>query len=151
MTEPTKHAGGRPTKYTPELLEECHRYLKDFNTLPSIAGLAVRLDVARETLQAWAKDEDKPEFSHIYGKLMSMQEDELIRNGLMGHFNASITKMILTKHGDVASTLSEYPCLVKMILTKHGYSDKVDATSSDGSMTPTSQPVVIRLVGPDDE
>lgn len=129
MTE-DKQPVGRPTKCTPELLEECHRYLKDFNTLPSIAGLAVRLDVARETLQAWAKDEDKPEFSHIYGKLMSMQEDELIRNGLMGHFNASITKMILTKHG---------------------YSDKVDATSSDGSMTPTSQPVVIRLVGPDDE
>jgi len=130
MTEPTKHAGGRPTKYTPELLEECHRYLKDFNTLPSIAGLAVRLDVNRDTLQTWAKDEDKPEFSDIYGKLMAMQEDELIRNGLMGHFNASITKMILTKHG---------------------YSDKVDATSSDGSMTPSSQPVVIRLVGPDDE
>ena len=130
MTEPTKHAGGRPTKYTPELLEECRQYLKDYNTLPSIAGLAVRLDVARETLQAWARDEDKPEFSHIYTKLMAMQEDELIRNGLMGHFNASITKMILTKHG---------------------YSDKVDATSSDGTMTPTSQPVVIRLVGPDDE
>ena len=130
MTEPIKHAGGRPTKYTPELLEECHRYLKDFNTLPSIAGLAVRLDVNRDTLQTWAKDEDKPEFSDIYGKLMAMQEDELIRNGLMGHFNASITKMILTKHG---------------------YSDKVDATSSDGSMTPSSQPVVIRLVGPDDE
>ena len=117
-------------KTEPELLEECRRYLKDFNTLPSIAGLAVRLDVNRDTLQTWAKDEDKPEFSDIYGKLMAMQEDELIRNGLMGHFNASITKMILTKHG---------------------YSDKVDATSSDGSMTPTSQPVVIRLVGPDDE
>ena len=130
MTEPTKHAGGRPTKYTPELLEECRKYLKDYNTLPSIAGLAVRLDVARETLQAWARDEDKPEFSDIYAKLMAMQEDELIRNGLMGHFNASITKMILTKHG---------------------YSDKVDATSSDGTMTPASQPVVIRLVGPDDE
>ena len=129
MTEPTKHAGGRPTKYTPELLEECRKYLKDYNTLPSIAGLAVRLEVARETLQAWAKDDDKPEFSHIYSKLMAMQEDELIRNGLMGHFNSSITKMILTKHG---------------------YSDKVDATSSDGTMTPTSQPVVIRLVGPDE-
>ena len=130
MTEPTKHAGGRPTKYTPELLEECRKYLVDFNTLPSIAGLAVRLNVNRDTLHAWAKDEDKPEFSDIYAKLLAKQEDELIRNGLMGHFNASITKMILTKHG---------------------YSDKVDATSSDGSMTPTSQPVVIRLVGPDDE
>ena len=125
-----KRPVGRPSKYTPELLEECRRYLKDYNTLPSIAGLAIRLDVARETLQAWANDEDKPEFSHIYAKLMAMQEDELIRNGLMGHFNASITKMILTKHG---------------------YSDKVDATSSDGTMTPASQPVVIRLVGPDDE
>ena len=119
MTEPTKHAGGRPTKYTPELLEECHRYLTDYNTLPSIAGLAVRLGIARETLQAWARDNDKEEFSHIYTQLLAKQEDELIRNGLMGHFNASITKMILTKHG---------------------YSDKVDATSSDGSMTPTSQP-----------
>ena len=130
MTEPTKHAGGRPTKYTPELLEECRKYLKDYNTLPSIAGLAVRLDVSRDTLQTWAKDEDKPEFSDIYAKLMAMQERDLIKNGLMGVFNASITKMILTKHG---------------------YSDKVDATSSDGTMTPASQPVVIRLVGPDDE
>jgi hypothetical protein len=129
MTEPTKHAGGRPTKYTPELLEECHRYLTDYNTLPSIAGLAVRLGIARETLQAWARDNDKEEFSYIYTQLLAKQEDELIRNGLMGHFNASITKMILTKHG---------------------YSDKVDATSSDGSMTPTSQPVTIRLVGPDE-
>jgi hypothetical protein len=129
MTEPTKHAGGRPTKYTPELLEECHRYLTDYNTLPSIAGLAVRLGIARETLQAWARDNDKEEFSHIYTQLLAKQEDELIRNGLMGHFNASITKMILTKHG---------------------YSDKVDTTSSDGSMTPTSQPVTIRLVGPDE-
>ena len=125
-----KRPVGRPSKYTPELLEECRKYLKDYNTLPSIAGLAIRLDVARDTLQAWANDEDKPEFSDIYAKLMAMQEDELIRNGLMGHFNASITKMILTKHG---------------------YSDKVDATSSDGTMTPASQPVVIRLVGPDDE
>lgn len=130
MTEPTKHAGGRPTKYTPELLEECRKYLKDYEVLPSIAGLAIHLDVARETLQAWAKDDDKEEFSHIYAKLMAMQERDLIKNGLMGVFNASITKMILTKHG---------------------YSDKVDATSSDGTMTPASQPVVIRLVGPDDE
>ena len=129
MTEPTKHAGGRPTKYTPELLEECHRYLTDYNTLPSIAGLAIRLGISRETLQAWARDNDKEEFSHIYTQLLAKQEDELIRNGLMGHFNASITKMILTKHG---------------------YSDKVDTTSSDGSMTPTSQPVTIRLVGPDE-
>ena len=130
MTEPTKHAGGRPTKYTPELLEECRKYLKEYDVLPSIEGLAIHLDVSRDTLQVWAKDDDKPEFSDIYAKLMAMQERDLIKNGLMGVFNASITKMILTKHG---------------------YSDKVDATSSDGTMTPASQPVVIRLVGPDDE
>lgn len=124
-----KRPVGRPSKYTPELLAECHQYLKDYNTFPSIAGLAVRLKVSRDTLHTWAKEEDKIEFSDIYTQLLALQEDELLRNGLMGHWNAS---------------------MAKMVLTKHGYSDKVDATSSDGSMTPTSQPVTIRLVGPDE-
>lgn len=127
MTE-EKRPVGRPTKYTPELIAECYKYLEDYNTIPSIAGLAVRLKVHRDTLHTWAKDDDKEEFSDIYEHLMALQEDELLRNGLNGNWNASMTKAILTKHG---------------------YSDKTDITSGDKPIE--SGPTIIQLVGPDDE
>jgi hypothetical protein len=121
MTE--KHPGGRPSKYTPELLENCRKYVyggweECGDLIPSIAGLACELQVSRETLHQWAKDEKKPEFSDMYKDLLSFQERKLISGGLSGDFSSAITKMVMYKHG---------------------YSEKVeqDHTSSDGTMTPT--------------
>ena len=113
--------GGRPRTYKPEMVKKARNYIDqhlDFgDPVPTVAGLACVLGVVRETCHAWAKDEDKPEFSHILRELAQKQERVLIANGLMGEFNAPITKMMLTKHG---------------------YSDRLenDHTSSDGSMTP---------------
>ena len=121
-------SGGRPTVYGPEVLKKARGYLTAFKDMgdpvPSIAGLACVLGVVRETCHAWAKDQDKEEFSNILKELAQRQERELLSNGLAGNFNASITKMMMTKHG---------------------YSDKVeqDHTSSDGSMTPQ---VVERII-----
>jgi hypothetical protein len=121
-------SGGRPTVYGPEVLKKARGYLTSFKDMgdpvPSIAGLACVLGVVRETCHAWAKDPDKEEFSNILKELAQRQERELLSNGLAGNFNASITKMMMTKHG---------------------YSDKVeqDHTSSDGSMTPQ---VVERII-----
>jgi len=96
-------AGGRPSKYGPEILEETAKYLVNYkdsgDLIPSIAGLAVRLGVCRDTLHTWSKEDDKPEFSDIYAKLLATQENLLVNNGLSGAFNASITKLVLGKHG----------------------------------------------------
>lgn len=115
---------GRPRTYKPDMAEKARRYIanhEDFNDpVPTVAGLACVLGVVRDTCYQWAKDEDKPEFSDILNELAQKQERCLVRGGLMGNFNAPITKMMLTKHG---------------------YSDRVetDHTSSDGSMSPVTE------------
>ena len=115
--------GGRPSDYTPELVKKAWAYANGGwaeagDPVPSVAGLACEIGIRRETCHVWAKDENK-EFSNILKKIAETQERQLLRGGLSSAFNASITKMILTKHG---------------------YSDKVetDHTSSDGTMTPTT-------------
>jgi len=90
---------GRPTDYTPELLESAWKYIKDCpDVIPSIEGLCDHIDIARVTAYAWAKDENK-EFSYILEALMRKQGKTLINNGLSGGFNSTIAKLILTKHG----------------------------------------------------
>jgi len=99
---------GRPTKYTETLLDKAYEYINDgwrfdesgeMNQIPSHVGLALNLDITRETLYSWAKDEDKKEFSDILDKIMSVQQKVLIDNGLTGAFNSTITKLVLGKHG----------------------------------------------------
>jgi hypothetical protein len=126
---------GRPTSYTPELVEHAWHYARGGwqdagDPVPTVAGLACEIGMARETLHRWAKDDDKAEFRHILETIASNQERQLVKGGLEGNFNAPISKMMLTKHG---------------------YSDRVenDHTSSDGSMTPPTT-IVLRGVKPDD-
>lgn len=120
--------GGRPTSYTPELLQRAEEYLEQYanlgDAIPSIAGLACHIGVTRETCHAWDREEGKEEFSHILKRLLQKQEKTLLTNGLGGVFNSTITKLVLSKHG---------------------YSDKIEQahTSPDGSMTPT---VVERVI-----
>jgi len=116
----------RPTKYSEELLDIAKDYLKNFKKhgdfVPSVEGLADTLDIHRDTVYDWKDKYD--EFSDIYKKVLTKQARGLINGGLSNEFNASTTKMMLTKHG---------------------YSDRIetDISSSDGSMKPT----VIELVG----
>lgn len=97
------HPGGRPTLYTPELLEEVKDYLVTYeergHEIPSIAGLACELGVGRRTLHDWAADPEKPEFSRILEQLLSKQEFVLFNKGLNGKFNSNIVKLALGKHG----------------------------------------------------
>ena len=128
-------SGGRPTLVTTELVTAAWQYVnggwKDANDpVPSIAGLACEINVHRETLRLWGKDQDNPFFG-ILCKIAEMQERELVKGGLFGSFNSSITKMMMTKHG---------------------YSDRVetDHTSSDGSMTPqTVERVIVKAENTD--
>lgn len=114
---------GRPSKYSEEKLSTAMDYISNFadygDVIPSVVGLAVALETHRDTIYAWAKDEDKQDFSDIVKRLSTSQERKLLNSGLDNTFN---------------------PTIAKLLLGKHGYSDKqeTDHTSSDGSMTPKS-------------
>lgn len=94
---------GAPTKYNPEILEKTRDYLANYgeqgDEVPQIAGLAIALDISRETVYAWSADPEKEEFAELVGKVMAAQEQKLVNKGLSGEFNASITKLALAKHG----------------------------------------------------
>jgi hypothetical protein len=110
---------GRPTKYSDEVIEKAEGYLKNYRELgdmiPSVVGLADELCVTQKTLYNWS--EKHPKFLHMLERINARQHRTLLSGGLSGEMNSNITKLVLAKHD---------------------YSDKqaVDATSSDGSMTP---------------
>lgn len=97
-------AGGRPTKYNDEILEQARYYVEEGYTdngglIPMVAGLALHIGVSRDTIYRWAKEDEKGEFSDIVEDLQTKQEHTLMNGGLGGDFNASITKLALSKHG----------------------------------------------------
>lgn len=65
--------------------------------LPSVAGLAIELKVARSTVYLWAKE--YPEFSDILETILATQEQVTLEGGLSGEYSAVIAKLVLGKHG----------------------------------------------------
>ncbi len=114
-------AGGRPSKYDDETLTLAKDYIVNYedydDVVPTVAGLSCELGICRETVYAWAADEDKPEFSDIVKQLMARQERKLSNGSLSNLLN---------------------PMIAKLMLSKHGYSEKQDINhqSIDGSMSP---------------
>ena len=97
---------GRPTKLTEELYKNAREYLdgigEDVETkLPTIEGLAIHLDVSRESLYEWEKNE---RFSYILESLRRMQANKLIQMSILNKYNPTISKMMLTKHGYIESS-----------------------------------------------
>lgn len=121
-------AGGRPTKYTPELMNEAWSYLENYkeegDLVPTVVGLALDIGISEDTAYEWAKHEDKAEFSELLTRIKNTQQRGLVNGGLGGTLNPAITKMMMTKHG---------------------YSDKqeVDMSSKDGTMSPPTPTYVV--------
>jgi hypothetical protein len=94
---------GRPSKYTPELLEKAKGYIAKYESLdhafPSDIGLADYLDIGTTTLYDWEKDEDKKEFADILGEIDRKQQLVAWNRGLRGDYNANLVKLLLGKHG----------------------------------------------------
>lgn len=101
----------RPTKYHDGMPDLVMQYLDEYTNMghpvPTIAGLSVFLDLTRETIHDWLKHEDKALFSDNVKKLMAQQEIGLSTGGLMGDYNASISKLMLTKHNYSDKTENE--------------------------------------------
>lgn len=110
---------GRPTKLDEKMLKKSDAYLKNFDKfgdiIPSIVGLAIRLDVRRETLYNWAaagQEDDAEEifvkFFNIFKKINESQLRTLLNGGLRGDMNPAITKLVLGKHGYHEKNLHEH-------------------------------------------
>lgn len=66
--------------------------------LPTVEGLALFLDVSRDTIYEWG-DKHK-DFSDTLKKLKAKQAEQLISKGLSGDYSPIITKLILSSnHG----------------------------------------------------
>ena len=93
---------GRPTKYCDEIVAQARGYIKKYqahgDTIPSIAGMACAIGIAKSTLYDWAEDDNK-EFSDILATCNMQQERILLNGGLSNEFNAAITKLALGKQG----------------------------------------------------
>lgn len=106
---------GRPLEYSDEIITKANQYIESCNDeevpanaengtrsrvnvkIPTKGGLAMYLNVSRDTLYDWSSKYE--EFSYIMEKLGANQEDRLINNGLSGNYNPTISKVLLTKHG----------------------------------------------------
>jgi len=93
-------AGGRPSKYSEEILVKTENYIENFHKhddlIPSTASLSLVLNVNRDTLYEWGKNH--PEFSDMLDRLQKTQEKVLLTGGLSGNMNSTITKLVLSKH-----------------------------------------------------
>jgi len=124
------HVGGRPTKYTPEMVARVDEYLAtcvdtegEFHktrgdksnsyeqtrkvNLPKIEGFSVYVDIAVPTLLEWAKL--YPGFSKALEKIKKEQHNRLIDETLSGNYNPVIAKLMLSSN--------------------HGYREKADLTT----------------------
>lgn len=110
-----KNKAGRPTRLNADVLKQTNEYISFFlmteaeredigdkrknifEVVPSVAGLAIYLNIARSTLQLWEKSDN--EFSGTLDRLKAVQEVLLVNGGLKGDLNSTITKLMLTNHG----------------------------------------------------
>lgn len=99
--------GGRPTNYTPELVQKATDYVSDDpeknylsydHAIPSVVGLCRVLNRARSTLYAWGDDKSKS-FSDILRAVNEFQELTVLNGTLKNQLNAQIGKLVLGKHG----------------------------------------------------
>ena len=89
----------RPTDYTPELLIKADDYLNNCpDIIHTVVGLCLHVGIAKSTAYRWI-EEGNDTFKDIVDTVSALQEKKLVTNGLTNEFNASITKLMLTKHG----------------------------------------------------
>lgn len=95
---------GRPSKYSKALQAKADKYVECFadlgDVLPTIEGLAIHLNLHRDTIDAWKNDPKKPAFSDTIENLMQRQKKLLLEKGLLSEYNATMAKLGLSaNHG----------------------------------------------------
>lgn len=93
---------GRPTDYNEELQARADEYVvggyvECGDVVPSAAGLACELNIARSSMYLWAERHEA--FSDTLDRLKQTQERLLLSGSLSGQHNATIAKLMLHNHG----------------------------------------------------
>ncbi len=109
---------GRPTSWSKELEDKAWEYVnggwKELeHAVPMVVGLCTFIERSSSVIYEWEKDESK-QFMDIVKAIKDIQHLELFNRSLVGDYNAS---------------------MAKLMLTKHGYTDKVDSDVTSGGKT----------------
>ena len=93
---------GRPSKYNEDIQFQADAYVSgeyraDNDVIPTLSGLALAIGVCTSTLDNWGVE--NTEFLGTLIDLKAQQERALLNKGLIGEFNATISKLMLTNHG----------------------------------------------------
>lgn len=103
--EQPKHPGGRPTDYSPGVIIILEQYLRDAvpenMSIPTVEGLALKLNVNKTTIYEWAKKHE--EFSNALSRLKMEQKNHLVKIGIFGgkEINANIVALLLKVNHDM--------------------------------------------------
>lgn len=124
-----KDVGGRPTKYTEEACEIAYEHLSKGYSLASVAG---KLDICRDTIFEWAKVRAK--FSDAVNKGRS--------NG-MNLWEERLTSLALTNDGNAAATKFAMGNLYREDWNERTISQLVG--KDDGPIETTQVPAADRL------
>jgi hypothetical protein len=77
-----------------------------YDTVPSVVGLAVHLNVSKSTLYKWAED-NRGTISDTLELCNDKQHMMLMSKGLTNEFNSTITKLMLANHGHSEKTSTD--------------------------------------------
>lgn len=131
-----KHAGGRPTKYSEEMLIKANTYLSDCRAgkviFPFIEELALILDVDEDTVANWCKAKNEygePRFPEFFGaikKLKTLQKLRLMQR-ILGRYNPSggifllkaLHGMVEEERRIIANKVNE-PLVIEIVGEKKG-------------------------------
>ena len=107
-----KNKVGRPPKYNPGIVPLVSEYLKscgrEATELPTLEGLAEKLDVCVETISEWQRTH--PEFSQAVKRIKQRQKNQLMNDGLFGgkEVNCAMAIFLLkVNHGLVETSRFE--------------------------------------------
>jgi hypothetical protein len=105
---------GRPSKYDGvKIKKEFLAYIKECEkkkNVPTIEGFSLFTEITRVTFYEWANpksDQYHEDFSYIFDNLKTLQADILLQGGVKGIYNATITKLMLSKHDYIDTNKQE--------------------------------------------
>ena len=93
--------------------------------LPTLEGLAQHLNVPRSTVDRWRKD--YPQFNELCERILNAQAVKLINGGLSGAYNATIVKVMLSKHGYVEKVdQADKPMSITVMLADYSKAKEIE-------------------------
>ena len=141
---PGVNKGGRPDKVGDWHVKRAQEYINgawkkqgDYVVVPTLEGLAMYLDVSRQTLY------EASELSYMRELVNKLQAEMVLNHGLQGTYNAAIAKLVLSKHGyreateNVNVNVDVTPQAEQAKATATQFADYLKQSSSATPETPT--------------